>query len=79
MKYKSKNLDFLTDDMKISGLCYHGDYYYFESDDVIEGAEISPDAEYAEAKESIVAAEPSLTAEEKQDARDSYMMLLMEN
>ena len=78
MKYKSKNLDFLNGDMKISGLCYHGDHYYFESDDVIEGAEISPDAEYAEARASIVAAEPSLTAEEKQDARETYLMVMME-
>lgn len=60
MKYKSKNLDFLSNDISVSKLCYYNDHYYFESDSEIADAEIVSDEEFAEAKKSVVVAEPSL-------------------
>ena len=60
MKYKSKNIDFLTDDMKISNLCFYGEYYCFASDMEIPEAEEATDEEFAEAQASIVHVEPSI-------------------
>ena len=58
MKYKSKNLDFLSNDMKMSNLCFCNDYYYFECDSEIPEAEIISDEEFEEAVASVVVAEP---------------------
>lgn len=59
MKYKSKNLDFLSNDMKINNLCFYGEYYYFASDVKIPEAEEVTDEEFAEAQASVKAAEPT--------------------
>lgn len=60
MKYKSKNLDFLSNDMKMSNLCYYNEHYYFECDSEIAEAEIVSDEEFAEAVASVVVAEPTV-------------------
>ena len=57
MKYKSKNLDFLSKDMKLSNLCYYNEHYYFECDSEIAEAEIVSDEEFEEAVSSVVVAE----------------------
>lgn len=59
MKYKSKNLDFLSNDMKLSKLCYYNEHYYFESESEISDAEIVSDEEFAEARASVKVAEPT--------------------
>ena len=94
MKYKSKNLDFLSKDMKMSNLCYYNEYYYFECDSEIAEAEIVSDEEFAEAVASVVVAEPivsqptqldrieSMVAKSQeeiaQEARDAYTLELIE-
>ena len=58
MKYKSKNLDFLNNDMKLRDLCYYDEHYYFQCDSEIADAEIVSDAEFEEAKASIAVVKP---------------------
>lgn len=94
MKYKSKNLDFLSNDMKMSNLCYYNEHYYFQCDSEIAEAEIVSDEEFAEAVASVVVAEPivfqptqldrieSLVSKSNeeiaQEARDAYTLELIE-
>ena len=94
MKYKSKNLDFLSNDMKMSSLCFCNDYYYFECDSEIAEAEIVSDEEFAEAVASVVIVEPIVSQptqldrieslvsksneEIAQEARDAYTLELIE-
>ena len=61
MFYKSKTIEHLTADMKISNLCYYGDSYYFESPNEIENAEIVSESEFNEAVSAIVHVTPSET------------------
>lgn len=54
MKYKSISIDYLTNDIKVSNLCFYNEHYYFESDSIIEEAEIATDEEFEQALSSIV-------------------------
>lgn len=94
MKYKSKNLDFLSNDMKLSNLCYYNEHYYFQCDSEITEAEIVSDEDFAEAVASVVIVEPiasqptqldrieSLVSKSNeeiaQEARDAYTLELIE-
>lgn len=57
MLYKSKTIEFLTDDMKISNLCFYNNNYYYESDTDLKQAESVCEEEFEKAVNSIVSIE----------------------
>lgn len=78
MKYKSKNLDFLSNDMKMSNLCFYNEHYYFECDSEIAEAEIVSDEEFAEAVASVVVAEPTEEPTEEELAQAEILLMQSE-
>ena len=84
MKYKSKDISFLTTEMKISHLCFYGEHYYFASDMEITEAEIATDEEFAEAMASVTpvesteSAEPEPTQADRIEAKADYLLMTKE-
>ena len=47
-KYRSTEISFLDDTIQIANLCCFGEYYYFESNELIEEAEQISDKQFLE-------------------------------
>ena len=80
MMYKSKNIEFLTNDTKVSNLCYYDGFYYFESQQEIESAETVTEEEFAKAVDSIVYVEPTPTEPQptQLDGIEETQLIMME-